>query len=53
MSDLREQLGESLAAFRDLARNAGLRRLELAYAGSETGGWLAQTDAFLDTVEFT
>jgi MFS family permease len=36
---LRQKLGESGGAFRDVARNPGLRRLSLAFTGSEVGGW--------------
>jgi MFS family permease len=36
---LRGQLAESLSAFRDVFRNADLRRLELAWAGSVAGEW--------------
>jgi MFS family permease len=41
VSGLRQQLGESLVAFREVAANAGLRRLQLAYTGSETGSWIS------------
>jgi MFS family permease len=34
-----ERLRESLAALREVFRNPGLRRLELAWAGSITGEW--------------
>ncbi|MDQ3876064.1 MAG: MFS transporter, partial [Actinomycetota bacterium] len=37
---VRQQLSESLRAFRSVFANAGLRRLELAWALSETGKWL-------------
>ncbi|MDP8910483.1 MAG: MFS transporter, partial [Actinomycetota bacterium] len=36
---LRERLGESVAAFRGVFRNANLRRVELALAGSVVGEW--------------
>jgi MFS family permease len=36
---LRGQLAESISAFRDVFRNADLRRLELAWAGSVAGEW--------------
>ena len=36
---LRGQVAESLSAFRDVFRNADLRRLELAWAGSVAGEW--------------
>jgi MFS family permease len=38
---LRTQLAQSLAAFRDVFRNRDLRRIELAFATSETGEWAA------------
>jgi MFS family permease len=34
-----ERVGESLSAFRGVFRNRGLRRVELAWAGSVTGDW--------------
>lgn len=34
-----DRLRESLAALRDVFRNPGLRRVELAWAGSVTGDW--------------
>ena len=37
---VRRRLSESLRAFRSVFANAGLRRLELAWALSETGKWL-------------
>jgi MFS family permease len=39
MSRLAVQLRESLGAFQDVFRNPGLRRLQLAFLGSEIGGW--------------
>jgi MFS family permease len=36
---LRERLGESAAAFAEVFRNPGLRRVELAWAGSVAGDW--------------
>jgi MFS family permease len=36
---LREQLGESLRAMREVFRNRGLRHLQLAWAGSIIGSW--------------
>jgi len=36
---LREQLRESSAALREVYRNPGLRRLQLAWAGSIVGSW--------------
>ena len=39
VTKLRAQLRESLAAFREVFRNPSLRRLQLAYAGSEIGDW--------------
>jgi len=39
MSWLKEQVREPLAAFREVFRNPGLRRLQLAFAGSELGDW--------------
>ena len=39
MRALREQLGESLRAMREVFRNRGLRRLQLAWAGSIIGSW--------------
>ena len=39
MSGLREKLGESSAALRRVFRNPGLRRLNLAFAGSIIGDW--------------
>ena len=37
---MRERLRESLSAFRAVFANANLRRVELAWAGSETGKWM-------------
>ena len=37
---LRQRLAESLRAFRAVFANPNLRRIELAWAGSETGKWL-------------
>jgi MFS family permease len=37
---VRERLGESLRAFGAVFTNPGLRRVELAFAGSEVGKWL-------------
>jgi MFS family permease len=37
---LRAQLSEPFQAFRAVFANPGLRRVELAYAGSESGKWL-------------
>jgi len=37
---VRERLAESLSAFRAVFRNPNLRRIELAWAGSETGKWM-------------
>ena len=37
---MRERLSESLSAFRAVFRNPNLRRVELAWAGSETGKWM-------------
>lgn len=37
---VREQLSESLSAFRAVFGNANLRRIELAWTGSETGKWM-------------
>ena len=39
MNRLREQLGESVRAMREVYRNRGLRRLQLAWAGSIIGTW--------------
>jgi len=39
MSRLRERLGESFGALREVYRNPALRRLELAWAGSIIGSW--------------
>jgi MFS family permease len=39
MEALRTRAAQSLAAFRDVFRNRDLRRLELAFAASETGEW--------------
>ena len=39
MSRLRARVAESLAALGAVFRNADLRRLELAWAGSNIGGW--------------
>ncbi|TMJ93841.1 MAG: hypothetical protein E6G67_11245, partial [Actinobacteria bacterium] len=39
MAGIRDQAGDSLRAFRDVFRNPGLRRVELAFAGSELGDW--------------
>ena len=39
MSDAREQMKESLTAFRAVFRNPNLRRLQLAWAGSNLGTW--------------
>jgi MFS family permease len=36
---LRERLGESAAAFAEVFRNPGLRRVQLAWAGSVAGDW--------------
>jgi MFS family permease len=36
---LREQFGESLRAMREVFRNRGLRKLQLAWAGSIIGSW--------------
>jgi MFS family permease len=36
---LREQLGNSMRSLRDVFRNKGLRRLQLAFAGSIVGDW--------------
>jgi MFS family permease len=38
---LRDRAAESLTAFRDVFRNPGLRRIELAYIGSEFARWEA------------
>ncbi|MBA3412148.1 MAG: MFS transporter [Actinobacteria bacterium] len=40
LESTRRQLGESLQAFRAVFTNANLRRVELAWIGSETGKWL-------------
>jgi MFS family permease len=37
---MRERLSESLSAFRAVFANPNLRRVELAWAGSETGKWM-------------
>ena len=37
---MRERLAESLNAFRAVFRNPNLRRIELAWTGSETGKWM-------------
>ena len=37
---MRERLRESLSAFRAVFANPNLRRVELAWAGSETGKWM-------------
>lgn len=37
---IRERTSESIRAFRAVFTNPGLRRVELAWAGSETGKWL-------------
>ncbi len=37
---MRERLRESLSAFREVFGNPNLRRVELAWAGSETGKWM-------------
>lgn len=37
---MRERLSESLSAFRAVFGNPNLRRIELAWAGSETGKWM-------------
>ena len=39
MGRVREHLAESLVAFRDVFSNPSLRRLQLAYTGSEVGYW--------------
>jgi MFS family permease len=39
MRELRERLGESLTAMREVFRNRSLRRLQLAWAGSILGSW--------------
>ncbi len=39
MAWLKEKVREPLAAFREVFRNPGLRRLQLAFAGSELGDW--------------
>ena len=39
MKGLREQLGNSMRSLRDVFRNKGLRRLQLAFAGSIVGDW--------------
>jgi len=38
--ELRERLSESLSAFRAVFSNPNLRRIEIAWAGSETGKWM-------------
>ena len=40
MRGLRARLAESLRAFRSVFANPNLRRVELAWIGSETGKWL-------------
>lgn len=37
---MRDRLAESLRAFREVFGNPNLRRIELAWAGSETGKWM-------------
>ena len=39
MKGLREQLANSMRSLRDVFRNKGLRRLQLAFAGSIVGDW--------------
>ena len=39
MNGLREQIANSTRSLRDVFRNAGLRRLQLAFAGSIVGDW--------------
>ncbi|HEY5014866.1 MAG TPA: hypothetical protein VIK61_19425 [Acidimicrobiia bacterium] len=39
MTGLREKLSESSAAMRRVFRNPGLRRVNLAFAGSVVGDW--------------
>jgi MFS family permease len=39
VNSLRERLGESFRALREVYRNPGLRRLQLAWAGSIMGSW--------------
>jgi MFS family permease len=39
VGDVRRRIGESLAAFRDVVRNANLRNLELAWTASVVGQW--------------
>ena len=39
MQGLRGELAQSLHAFREVLRNRALRRLQLAFAGSELGDW--------------
>ena len=39
MSRLREHVGESTRALRAVFSNPGLRRIELALIGAETGKW--------------
>src|ERR671934_1916031 len=39
MGRLRERLGESFGALREVYRNPSLRRLELGWAGSIIGSW--------------
>jgi MFS family permease len=41
MTAIRERIRESLAAFAGVYRNRDLRRVELAYAGSEIGAWMS------------
>lgn len=41
MRALYHRLGESLAAFGGVAANPSLRRVELAFAGSDAGSWVA------------
>jgi len=39
MAGLREKLGDATRSLRDVFRNPGLRRIELAFAGSIVGDW--------------
>ena len=39
MNGLREQIANSTRSLRDVFRNPGLRRLQLAFAGSIVGDW--------------